>query len=285
MFRSTEIRRVILVVLDGLRPDAIDAFDLGHVRRLMQLGASTMQGQTVSPSLTWPAITSMLTGVTPDVHGILADSVQIPRPRSRLTPLPTVLRNAGFPTSAFVSQVPVLYRGIAGHLARGLGFDEAHFRGKTAMEVLFAARSALWKQRRGLIFTHWADADEAGHEHGWMSREYGLAASRLDEALGALVQMTGLLQDRGTLLVGLADHGGGGIVNNHHDGDHPLNTTIPMLLAGGSVQRTTLQEARLVDVPTTVASALGVAPPPVYRGRALSEAFVQTKSAVAMASA
>src|SRR5690242_8678024 len=161
MFRTTETRRAILVVLDGLRPDAIDTFDLTNIRRLMQLSASTMTGRTVSPSLTWPAITSMLTGVTPETHGIMADSVQIPRPRAKLWPLPSLLKKAGFPTSAFVSEIPPLYRPIAGHLARSMGFEDAAFRGKTALEVLFSARAALWRQRRGLIFMHWADADEA----------------------------------------------------------------------------------------------------------------------------
>lgn len=285
MQRPPEIRRAIIVVLDGLRPDAIDAFNLTHIRRLMQLGASTLGGQTVSPSLTWPAITSMLTGLEPDTHGILADSVHIPKPKTKLNPLPALLKRAGYPTSAFVSEIPLVYRPIAGKLASDVGFDDTHFRGKSAMEVLFAARPALWKQRRGLIFMHWADADATGHNFGWMSKEYGDACRRLDEALGGLVLTFELLRDPGTLLVALADHGGGGIVPNHHVGDHPINATIPMLLAGGSVQRTTLLDARLIDVPTTVAWALGVTPPSAYRGRVLKEAFVQTSNAVAMAMA
>ena len=284
MQRTTEIRRAIVVVLDGLRPDAIDAFDLGNVRRLMQLSASTMEARTVSPSLTWPAITSMLTGITPATHGILADSVHIPRPKTKLFPLPDVLMRAGYPTSAFVSEVPMLFRGIAGRLARSLGFADTTFRGKTALEVLFAARNTIWRQRRGFIFMHWADADAAGHAHGWMSKEYGIAARRLDDALGQLMQTTEFLQDRGTMVIALADHGGGGIVDNHHDGDHPLNLTIPFMLGGGAVAPRQLGDVRVVDVPSTIAWALGVAAPAAYTGRALTEAF-QINSAVAMAMA
>jgi predicted AlkP superfamily pyrophosphatase or phosphodiesterase len=36
---TTGIRRVIIVVLDGLRPDAIDEFDLSNIRTLMTRGA------------------------------------------------------------------------------------------------------------------------------------------------------------------------------------------------------------------------------------------------------
>jgi hypothetical protein len=46
---SPPVRRVILVVLDGLRPDALDAFALDHLRRLTALGAFTPHAQTVAP--------------------------------------------------------------------------------------------------------------------------------------------------------------------------------------------------------------------------------------------
>ena len=38
----TAIRRVIIVVLDGLRPDAIDAYDLSNIRAMAQSGAQVI---------------------------------------------------------------------------------------------------------------------------------------------------------------------------------------------------------------------------------------------------
>jgi hypothetical protein len=72
----------------------------------------------------------------------------------------------------------------------------------------------------------------------------------------------------------LADHGGGGVTVNDHAEEHPLNWTIPLMLAGGSVQRMTLERAHLLDVPATAAWALGLMPPDVYVGRALVEAIL-----------
>src|ERR1700741_5001657 len=100
MERPTDVRRVIVVILDGLRPDAVDAFDLVYLRRLARLGASTMAARTVSPSLTWPALTSLMSGIAPADHGVLADSVHIPKPKVKLAPLPELLQRNGFPCSA-----------------------------------------------------------------------------------------------------------------------------------------------------------------------------------------
>jgi predicted AlkP superfamily pyrophosphatase or phosphodiesterase len=264
---------VIVVVLDGLRPDAIDAFNLSNFRTLALGGASTMSARTVSPSCTWPAMTSLLCGVPPETHGILTDSAHVPRPKARLHPLPALLRRAGYRTSAFMRAVPTLYCGTARIVAKGLGFAEAHFTGATAHDVLMAASTALRDQERGLILMHWPDADDAGESHGWMSTEYGDACRRLDSGLGVLMKLTSLATDPSTLLIALADHGGGGVTVNDHFEEHPLNWTIPLALAGGAVRRTTLDGANLLDVPATAAWALGVEIPSAYSGRVLSEAI------------
>lgn len=273
MSRPLEIRRAVVVVLDGLRPDAVDAFDLAHLRQLARSGASTLTATTVSPSLTWPALTSLLCGLPPQTHGILADSVHIPRPKARLEPLPELLGQSGFPSSAFMSAIPPLYRGIASRIARGLGFAEARFTGEHAAAVFLAARSTLRTLRRGLIFMHWADADRVGHEYGWMSPQYGDAARRLDSTLGMLVDVLRIHDDPQTLLVALADHGGGGVDPRHHDEPHPANVTIPLAFAGGGVRQMALESASLLDVPPTIAWALGLQPPAAYAGRVVSEAF------------
>lgn len=270
---TSDVRRVIIVVIDGLRPDAIDAFGLDHMRALMRIGAATREACTISPSLTWPAITSLLTGLHPGTHGILADSVHLPRPRVKLRPVPALLLDHGFPSTAFMGAIPSLYRGIASRIAKGLGFAEARFTGANAREIARGARSTLRTQRRGLVFLHLPDADRAGHEHGWMSDAYGAAARESDTALGMLLSDTPALLDPHTVLIVLADHGGGGVRADHHEEAHPLNATIPLALAGAGIRPQPLGSIGLIDVPPTVLWALGIAAPADYPGRALMEAF------------
>ena len=63
-------QRVILFVLDGLRPDGLQQAPTPHVDCLISQGASTYTARTVMPSSTLPCHTSMFRGVTPQRHGI-----------------------------------------------------------------------------------------------------------------------------------------------------------------------------------------------------------------------
>src|SRR5262245_59062217 len=73
------IERVVLVVLDGLRPDTIDVCGLENWKRLAARGASTLAGTTVGPSVTAAAMASLLTGVAPETHGLKSDKLPLPR--------------------------------------------------------------------------------------------------------------------------------------------------------------------------------------------------------------
>lgn len=272
------VRRVVAVILDGLRPDAIHRFNLDTIHRLMAGGAWTLHGTTVAPSVTTAAVTSLMTGVSPNVHGLAGDHLFIPRAKAHLTPLPRHLSAHGLPSSGFMGQVPAIFRGVAARVGRRLGLDTLRLAGNTAAEVLAGAQRTIETQRSGLILLHWADADRAGHDDGWMSASYAEGCRRLDAALAELVDIA---DDSETLFVGLADHGGGGRVPNDHESDHALDRTIPILLYGAGVVPRPLGPAKLVDVPPTILSALGVGVPATYEGRILWEAFATPEAVVA----
>ncbi len=266
---SGEVERVIVVVLDGLRPDAITKFGLSNVLRLARNGAATLEGSTVGPSVTAAAMASLLTGADPSRHGLQSDRFHVPRATGPVHPLPRELAKVGLPSSGYLSHVPWMMRPVAGRLARTLGFGSWRFRGTNAIEVLATAKEALRAQKRGLILLHWRDADRAGHESGWMSPQYGEAAAVLDTALGLLMRLIDLTDVR-TMLVALADHGGGGRALRRHDSDHPDDRTIPIVFSGGGVRSGTLPSGtHLLDVPATILSVLGIVPPPSYAGRSL----------------
>ena len=269
MNRAVDVRRVVLVILDGLRPDAIEAFGLTHIAALAARGASTQEGRTVVPSVTAAAMATLLTGQTPARHGVRSDRFHIPRRRGPLDPLPRVLADAGYPTEVFVGTLPPLYGGLATRIAQYLGIGRTRCAGANAPEILTEATAALTTRRRGLFVLHWPDADRAGHEHGWMSAAYGVGARMLDAALGRLVAL--LESDQAhTLLIALADHGGGGVVATDHESDHPADRTIPILCEGCGLEPGDLVgPANLVDIPATILSALGVSIPASYEGRSL----------------
>ncbi len=267
------IKRVILVVLDGLRADTTALFPLPHLGALAAQGTATFAARTVRPSITASAMTSLFTGVTPQVHGIESDRFGLPRGRERLVLLPRLLRDHGFPLHAFLHAIPRPYRGLAARLGDHLGATLT-CAGDSADEILDVAWPTLRSVNRGVHFLHWPDADRAGHAHGWMSPEYTAAAQRLDSALDRLVRGSGVPDDPASVLIAFADHGGGGTNPRDHNSEHPLDTTIPMVVAGGQVVPGELAPmTSLLDIPATVAWLLGIDLPANYAGRPLVEAF------------
>jgi hypothetical protein len=209
------------------------------------------------------------------------DRLSFPRHLGRLETLPRVIAGDGFQTSAFMCEVPSTISGTAGLIGRELGFQSLSFSGNTSAEILRCAVHALCSQRRGLIALHFADVDRAGHEHGWMSYAYGAAARRVDQSIGILNALSAPGGGE-TLLVVAAGHGGGGEHPMNHLSDHPHDLTIPILLAGRPMARSTLGAVSLVDIAPTILWALGISVPRNYEGRVLNEAFdtVTKRSAV-----
>lgn len=267
------IRRTVLVVLDGLRPDAITRFDLPTLRGLVPRSASTLAARTVSPSVTNAAMASLLTGVRPAVHGLTCDRFRMPARRDHLRPLPALLAEVGHPTRTWMARIPLPFTPLAVRLAGVLGIL-ARFRGDDALEIAADAAPTL-RDEDGLILLHLPDADRAGHAEGWMGGAYRRAAERLDAALAEVIRHAGVWHYPGTLLVVVADHGGGGATATDHDSGHRLDRTIPVLLAGHAVAPTALLDpVSLLDVPATIAWAMGAEVPEAWEGRVLVEGFV-----------
>lgn len=267
------VSRVIVVVLDGLRPDAITRFALPHLGALLDTTAHTLAGRTVEPSTTASALTSLFTGVAPNIHGIRNEHGFLPSLGKRLTLLPKVLAAHRLPMRGYMRSLPFGFRAIGSTIAARLGV-RARFAGHDAASILESARRDLTTTPRGVLYLHWPDTDLAGHAHGWMTAGYARAAERLDQSVGQLVAETDVLHDPASAIIFLADHGGGGAVPHDHDSPHPQDLTIPIIIGGGRVVTGRLPAGSSpLDVCATIPWILGVTPPESWQGRPLREAF------------
>lgn len=267
-------RRVVLLVLDGLRADLVGDPRFPHLTALRDASAQTVDATTVLPSVTAVAMTSLLSGVGPMEHGVDSDRFRVPDPARALVTLPHVVSAAGLPSFGVVRQVPWLIRPLAKRIVGALGLSSACFATANAHALLDAAMPAIRNQRDGFIIIHWPDCDAIGHRTGWMSPAYLAAVGRMDDALGRLRrELRSTRHD--TLLIALADHGGGGRVPTHHDSPHPLDCTIPIFFDGAGVHPQELPDGlSILDVPPTVLWALGLAIPARYAGTPVREAFM-----------
>src|SRR5688572_27630588 len=79
----------VLILIDGLRSDAVTPQTTPNLRHLMTRGASTLQAQSVMPSITLPCHMSIFHSVPPQRHGIMQNVWQ---PMAR--PLPGLIEQA-----------------------------------------------------------------------------------------------------------------------------------------------------------------------------------------------
>lgn len=254
--------KVAIISIDGLRPDAIQQAGAANILALAARGAYTWKAQTILPSNTLPAHISMLSGFTPEEHGVSWDDYA---PTRGQILVPTVFHAARA-------------RGL--HTGMVVGKEKfATFRDTGACDTWVLAApddddvagripTALGA-RPDLLFVHLPDVDLVGHASQWMSAAYLTAVRRADAAVGRILST--LPADTTVILT--ADHGGR---PEGHGSDSPLDTTIPWIIAGPSTARGKELGAgiRTVDTAATAAFVLGVQLMPDASGRPIYDAFV-----------
>lgn len=267
---------VIIVSMDGLRPDAIDRFGATTVQRLIREGRYSPAARTVLPSSTLPSHTSMLTGVDVDAHGVRWNADELAA--HGYVGVPTVFAlasRAGLRTAAFFSKSKFHQLEVPGTLhhtrsPKGGIRDRMWSGAHTARLVGEHLDSGA--PLPDLLFVHIAEADVAGHLFGWMGRMYGGAVRQGDHALERVLAHADRRFGRGRYTVLLtSDHGGHG---KSHGSADPRDVTIPWLAWGQGVSPGTLPAGiRTMDTAATALWLLGVDIPAHWVGRPVAAAF------------
>lgn len=262
---------VILVSIDGMRPDGFQQAETPTIDAIIKRGAHTFNAQTVRPPITLPCHTSMFRGVAPDKHGITSN---IWAPMAR--PIPSIVElvhRAGGKTAAFYNWEQL--RDLSGPGALDFAFYWGFRNDENIEGDIVVARAAIdyiRTQQPDFAFVYLGWTDEVGHKHGWMSDQYIHAISRADAALGEIIaslQETGRLEQT-TILV-QSDHGGHGFT---HTGE-PEDMQIPWIIAGPRIKQgyTITGDVSIINTAPTLAKVVGVTPAPEWTGVPVVEAF------------
>ncbi|HEX2189682.1 MAG TPA: alkaline phosphatase family protein, partial [Longimicrobiaceae bacterium] len=151
-FRGDLSEHVVVISIDGLRPDAIARFDAETLLKLMREGSYTLNARTIMPSRTLPSHTSMLTGLEPEDHGITWNS---DKTHSHGTvEVPTIFAAAharGLQTAAFFSKTKFHHL----EAPRSLSHVNSPQSGKlSAGQTVRAVREYLKTEKPNLMFVH-----------------------------------------------------------------------------------------------------------------------------------
>lgn len=284
---SAQADNVVIILVDGLRPDALKQAKVPNVDSLIKRGASTMKAQTVTPSLTLPAVTSMLTGLTVEQHGVDWNEYE---PMRGYLKAPTLFEIASFNGSKwgamFITKEKLLYLAKPDRrlILQVCSVNEqgCHAQ-KVAADVITVYRQASDSTKPALFLIHLPDADLAGHAKGWMSKPYLKAVEDCDRAIGTILK--GFkelgLYDRTTFIV-TADHGGH---ETTHGTNAPEDMTIPWIAAGPGIKAgyAIKEPVSVVDTPATVMRAFGLSDYYVeWKSRSMEEIFEGAQVAPAL---
>ncbi len=257
------VAHVVLVSIDGLRPDMALRANMPNLRALMAAGAFTFWARTTALSVTLPSHTSMLTGFAPAKHGIDWNR-DLPLSEPVYPLRPTVLElatRAGLSTAmaAGKSKFAVLNKpGTITHV-----FVPAAANSSVDDDTVAAhAVEMIGLYKPALLFVHFPGVDLAGHEKGWGSIEQLAAVEHVDAQLGRVLAALDAAGIRAvTAIIVSADHGGAG---RTHGPDDARSRHIPWVLAGPGVKRgfdlTQIEEreVRTEDTAATVGYLLGL---------------------------
>jgi len=212
---------VILVSLDGFRYDYPQKYGAPHLRAMDTTGASAPDGMLPSyPSLTFPNHISLVTGLYPEHHGIVANSFFDPARNATYvytqsktngdgswyggTPLWVLAEQQGMRSAClFWPGSEAAIQGV--RPSYYLHFDDKLDDSKRVDQVI-AWLNLPPEQRPHFITLYYSNVDHAGHSYGPESDEVRAAVHHVDDMIGDLQTKLAALKLPVDLIV-VADHG------------------------------------------------------------------------------
>lgn len=254
--------KVLLILVDGMRPDAVTSCNHPAVGDFMENSLYTLSARTVMPSVTLPTHMSLFHSVPAERHGIITNTY---------TPLVRPLDGICERIAAAGKRCAFFYNWEQlRDLARpGSLFEAGFYSGSRGYEaanelVTCAAKECLESSEPDFMFVYLGWVDEAGHAHGWMGDEY---MRSVRASWDQIERMSEVAFERGYTVIVTADHGGH---ERSHGSDMDEDMLIPLFIRGEGIEPGTLPEGTsILDIAPTAVSIVGAQPAREWEGKVL----------------
>jgi predicted AlkP superfamily pyrophosphatase or phosphodiesterase len=255
------VRHVIVFLVDGMRPDGLQAARTPFLDQLLGKGVHTYRARSVMPTTTLPCHTSLFFSVPPEVHGIRGNTwqalpVEIPG-------LFDVLHQNGLSAASFFNWEELRDLSRPGLLKASFFVkDSPEDNGQADRDVAALALSWLGTHEWSFAFVYFHNTDKTGHGCGWMSASYLDAIANADHCIQDICRI--LPED--TMIIVTSDHGGH---ENTHHSDLEEDMTIPLIMCGPGIPcgKAVSSEVSILDIAPTVVRALGIEKPDGWLGK------------------
>lgn len=226
------LRKVLIIGIDGCRPDALAAANTPNLDALMANGTFSLDARNDGITMSGPGWTSMLSGVWADKHGVVNNTYA----GSDFSNYPHLFKRVKdqIPGSRTVSIVE--WKPINDYHAKFAA--DVVVNASSDGEVKNAAANELLKNNPTVLFLQFSNVDYAGHASGFSpaNPNYINAIETVDQEIGGVLDA---LKTRKTysnedwVIIISTDHGG---IGTSHGGDSNEERNIFLIVSGKPVQ-------------------------------------------------
>ena len=247
--------KVLIIGIDGCRPDALLAAETPNIDKLWKNGAYSFSAKTDKISSSGICWTGMLTGVWHEKHNVTTNAYKNPN----IAEYPHFFRRVKeekpeLKTFSVVNWSPIhkiLQEGDA-DISNYLLTDD-----KVAKRVA----DLLSNDNPDVMFVQLDDVDHAGHKYDFSpeSKKYLKAIEKSDKQVGVILKALyerGNYNEENWLILVSTDHGGSEF---GHGKDIPEHTTIFYIASGEDVKKGEIeQQVNVIDVAVTALKHLNI---------------------------
>jgi predicted AlkP superfamily pyrophosphatase or phosphodiesterase len=254
-------KKVILMSIDGMRPDGLLACGNGAAEYFMSRATYCLNAKTVIPSITLPCHMSLFYSVIPQRHGIISNTF-VPQVHQVKGLFEKIHAMGGF-SAAFYGWENMRSVWPDGCCRYSL-FQNAYTDESVDTLLTDEAIKLIEEKKPDFVYLYQVETDEkGGHDNGWMTEEYlHRVAIATDNARRIIEKFSGEY----TIVI-TADHGGH---DRMHGTDSPEDTTIPVFFIGEDfTPGKALPSLSILDITPTVAKVMGIPAEREWEGKSL----------------
>lgn len=254
------MKKVQLILVDGMRPDALALCKNPYVEELLQNSLYTLKARTTTPSVTLPCHMSLFFSVTSERHGITTNTyVPQVRPINGLFEQLKTTKKCGF----FYDWEQLRDLSSPGSLTISYMVKGDTFGYEKSCEIVTdASIRAMAEYDLDFTFTYLGWPDAAGHQEGWMGEEYMRSLDKCFDCIKRLIDSA----PKDTVTILLADHGG-------HDRTHGTtldsDMLIPIILNGAGATGEITRDVSIKDIAPTIVKLLDGVCAPEWEGTSI----------------
>ena len=275
--KAPKCKNVILIGADGFTPEVLknNPGRYKNIESLIANGCWTLESRSVLPSSSAINWKTMISGAGSEMHGYTRWNTQIPDLKPIYTnkwgTFPTIFGEMREQRPESETGVIYSWEGIKYIYENEAVNYNMQCKEGNDREVIDKSIKYIKDKKPNLLFIYFYYPDEAGHEHGWCSKEYNESCDTIDMYIGELVKTINEKYNMDeTAIVFSSDHGGTG---TGHGGMTMSEMQTPLVIVSGHLTKNHQITSPVMryDTAPTIARLLRLKVPEAWRGKSVLE--------------